>query len=120
MNNLLKNITRKLSFVLTALLIINYVSAQNYTQQQQPFTGVIGKTLADSKEAWTAPVKAPKGAPNVIWILLDDVGYGASATFGGVIRTPYFDTLASQGLRYTNFHTAGICAPTRGGLVNGA
>jgi arylsulfatase A-like enzyme len=119
MKNLSKNIKRKSGFVLIALLIINYVSAQNYTQQQQPFTGVVGKTLADSKEAWTAPIKAPKGAPNVVLIILDDVGFGASSTFGGVIRTPNFDTLASLGLRYTNFHTAAICAPTRAALLTG-
>ena len=93
--------------------------AQNITQQQQPFQGVIGKTLAESKEAWTPPIKAPKGAPNVIWILLDDVGFGASSTFGGVIRTPTFDRLANNGLRYTNFHTTAICAPTRAALLTG-
>jgi arylsulfatase A-like enzyme len=111
----------KLSYLLAGLLIVNYASAQNFTQQQQPFTGTVGKTLADSKESWTTNtnIKAPKGAPNVIWILLDDVGYGASSTFGGVIRTPNFDSLAGKGLRYTNFHTAGICAPTRSSLLTG-
>ena len=89
------NIKKLPAFALTAMFLINYASAQNYTQQSQPFKGVIGKTIADSKESWTPPIKAPKGAPNVIWILLDDVGYGASATFGGVIKTPYFDTLAA-------------------------
>ncbi|MDB4921515.1 arylsulfatase [Mucilaginibacter sp.] len=109
----------KLSYLLAGLLIANYASAQNFTQQQQPFTGTVGKTLADSKESWTPNIKAPKGAPNVVWILLDDVGYGASSTFGGVIRTPNFDSLAGKGLRYTNFHTAGICAPTRSSLLTG-
>jgi arylsulfatase A-like enzyme len=103
----------------TGVLAFSYTHAQNYIQQQQPFTGVVGKTTADSKEAWTSNIKAPKGAPNVIWILLDDVGFGASSTFGGVISTPNFDTLANQGLRYTNFHTAGICAPTRAALLTG-
>ncbi len=119
MKNSTKNIKRTLGITFAALFIGYGASAQNYTQQQQPFNGVVGKTLADSKEAWTAPVKPPKGAPNVIWILLDDVGFGASSTFGGVIRTPYFDTLANGGLRYTNFHTAGICAPTRAALLTG-
>lgn len=111
----------KLSYLVAGLLMVNYASAQNFTQQQQPFTGTVGKTLADSKESWTTStnIKAPKGAPNVIWILLDDVGYGASSTFGGVIRTPNFDSLAGKGLRYTNFHTAGICAPTRSSLLTG-
>jgi len=94
-------------------------TAQNITQQQQPFAGTVGKTLAESKEVWTDPVKAPAGAPNVVWVLLDDVGFGATSTFGGVIRTPTFDSLANNGLRYTNFHTAAICAPTRAALLTG-
>jgi arylsulfatase A-like enzyme len=92
------------------------LQAQN---SAQPYQGVVGKTLADSKEWWPEPVKTPKGAPNVIWIILDDVGFGASGTFGGLISTPNFDTLAASGLRYTNFHTAGICAPTRAALLTG-
>jgi len=102
-----------------ALALSTQVQAQNFTQQQQPFKGTVGRTLAESKEDWTGPIKAPKGAPNVVWIILDDVGFGASSTFGGVIRTPTFDSLASQGLRYSNFHTAAICAPTRAGLLTG-
>ena len=84
-----------------------------------PYQGVIGKTLADSKEWWAPVAKAPAGAPNIIWILLDDVGYGAAGAFGGVIRTPTLDSLANNGLRYTNFHTAAICAPTRSALLTG-
>jgi len=95
------------------------VYAQNITQQQEPFKGVIGKEFSDSKEVWTKPVRAPKGAPNVVWILLDDVGFGASSTFGGLIPTPTFDSLANNGLRYTNFHTTAICAPTRAALLTG-
>ena len=87
--------------------------------QSPEFKGVIGNTLKDSKEYWPAPVKAPKGAPNVVWILLDDVGFGASSTFGGQIKTPTFDSLANNGLRYTNFHTCAICAPTRAALLTG-
>lgn len=93
--------------------------AQNITQQQEAFKGVIGKTLAESKESWTKPVAAPKGAPNVVWILLDDVGFGATSTLGGIINTPTFDTLANEGLKYTNFHTTAICAPTRSALLTG-
>ncbi|MBB5637223.1 arylsulfatase [Pedobacter cryoconitis] len=93
--------------------------SQNITQQQEPFKGVIGKTLAESKESWTKPVTAPKGAPNVLWVLLDDVGFGATSTLGGVISTPTFDTLANEGLKYTNFHTTAICAPTRSALLTG-
>lgn len=115
----MKNTKIKYALAIAGLFGLNYSYAQSFEQQQQPFKGTIGKTLSGSKEAWTTNAKAPKGAPNVIWILLDDVGFGASSTFGGVISTPNFDTLANQGLRYTNFHTAGICAPTRAALLTG-
>ena len=58
-----------------------------HAQAAQPYQGVIGRTLAESKEWWPEPVKAPAGAPNVVWILIDDVGYGAAGTFGGPIQT---------------------------------
>jgi arylsulfatase A-like enzyme len=90
-----------------------------HAQAAQPYQGVVGRTLAESKEWWPEPVKAPAGAPNVVWILLDDVGFGATATFGGLIQTPTFDVLAANGLRYTNFHTTAICAPTRSALLTG-
>lgn len=80
---------------------------------------VIGKTYGESTEG-TAPVlPVAKGAPNVIWILLDDVGYGASSAFGGEVQTPNIERLANQGLRYTNFHTTAVCAPTRAALLTG-
>jgi arylsulfatase len=104
------------------ILIISLLAAQlGFAQDNQntEFKGVVGKTLADSKEYWPEPVKAPKGAPNVVWILLDDVGFGASSAFGGLIDTPTFDALANNGLRYTNFHTTAICAPTRAALLTG-
>lgn len=112
-NNLL------LSILLAGGIAGGSAYAQNITQQHEPFKGVVGKTLAESKEAWVDPVKAPAGAPNVVWVLLDDVGFGATSTFGGVINTPVFDSLANNGLRYTNFHTAAICAPTRAALLTG-
>lgn len=113
-----KILTAATSGLILSLTVVS-VQAQNITQQQQPFQGTIGKTLADSKEAWTDQIKAPKGAPNVLWILIDDVGFGATSTFGGVISTPTFDSLAANGLRYTNFHTTAICAPTRAALLTG-
>jgi arylsulfatase len=66
-----------------------------------------------------APLRPPPGAPNVLLVLLDDVGFGAPSTFGGPCRTPTFDRLAAQGLRYTRFHTTGICSPTRQALLTG-
>ncbi|NDA62139.1 MAG: arylsulfatase, partial [Chitinophagia bacterium] len=61
----------------------------------------------------------PVGAPNIIIILLDDVGFGTSATFGGLAQTPTFDRLAKRGLRFTNFHTTALCAPSRAALLTG-
>lgn len=64
-------------------------------------------------------VTAPQGAPNVIIILIDDLGFGATSTFGGPIPTPTLDTLAKSGLRYNNFHTTALCSPTRVALKCG-
>ena len=63
--------------------------------------------------------QAPKGAPNVLLILLDDVGFGSASTFGGAAVTPTMDGLARDGLRYNRFHTAAICSPTRSSLLTG-
>ncbi len=108
-----------LNALTSSLLLAAGASLPLYAQTAQPYQGVVGRTLAESKEWWPEPVKAPAGAPNVVWILLDDVGYGAAGTFGGLIHTPTFDTLAENGLRYTNFHTTAICAPTRSALLTG-
>ena len=58
-------------------------------------------------------VEAPEGAPNVVIILIDDIGFGGPSTFGGPIQTPTLDRLAAEGLRYNNFHTTALCSPTR-------
>lgn len=86
---------------------------------QPPFEGKIGLTSADSVKDFPAEVTAPKGAPNVLIILTDDVGFGASSTFGGPIPTPTFDRLAKSGLRYNQFHTTALCSPTRAALITG-
>jgi arylsulfatase A-like enzyme len=64
-------------------------------------------------------LRPPKGAPNVLVILIDDVGFGASSAFGGPCETPNFEKLASGGLRYNRFHTTALCAPTRRALLTG-
>src|SRR6202035_4799261 len=71
------------------------------------------------KPAWPAGVVPPKGAPNILLILTDDVGFGAPSTFGGVIPTPALDRIAANGLRYTNFHSTALCSPTRAALITG-
>src|SRR5580704_3937418 len=113
------NEKRILNVLTSVLILILGVGPALNAQDAQPYQGTIGRTLAESKEWWPEPVKAPAGAPNVVWILLDDVGFGATAPFGGIINTPTFDTLAANGLRYTNFHTTANCAPTRSALLTG-
>ena len=85
-----------------------------------PFPGKIGKTVPESQTAYPQhnPV-AQNGAPNVVWVLLDDVGFGATSAFGGLIETPTFDYLAQNGLRFNNFHTTSISAPTRAAMLTG-
>src|ERR1700723_4715163 len=72
---------------------------------QPPFKGHIGRTVEESTKDFPQEVKAPNGAPNVLLILTDDVGFGASSTFGGPVPTPAFDKLPKNGLRSTQFHT---------------
>jgi arylsulfatase len=83
------------------------------------FTGKVGETYKDSTPSYPQPVKAPKGSPNVLLILLDDVGFGMCSTFGGPVPTPNMDRLANNGLKYTRFHTTALCSPTRGALLAG-
>ncbi|MBJ3777367.1 sulfatase-like hydrolase/transferase [Acuticoccus mangrovi] len=84
-----------------------------------PFEGTIGETYQESQPDWQEPVAAPEGAPNIIVILLDDVGFGQTSTFGGLIPTPALDRLAEEGLRFTRFHTTAICGPSRAALLTG-
>ena len=73
----------------------------------------------EAQRTWPRPPKAPAGAPNVVLILVDDVGFGATSTFGGPIPTPTFDKLAAAGLRYNSFHVNSLCSPTRAALLTG-
>ena len=83
------------------------------------FGGVIRQKASDSQAWWAPRVVPPKGAPNVLLIMLDDSGYGAPSTFGGVVPTPALDRIAKSGLRYTNFHSTSLCSPTRAALITG-
>jgi arylsulfatase A-like enzyme len=85
----------------------------------QPFRGQIELNAAQSKPAWPMRVVPPKGAPNILLIMTDDVGFSAPSTFGGVIPTPALDRIAKAGLRYTNFHSTSLCSPTRAALITG-
>jgi arylsulfatase A-like enzyme len=88
-------------------------------QPEPPFSGTIGRTAKESKPDFPRGVEAPKGAPNVLLIMTDDVGFGATSTFGGPIQTPTFQHLADSGLRYNSYHTTALCSPTRAALITG-
>jgi arylsulfatase len=83
------------------------------------FEGTIGRTYDDSTPWWPPLETAPEGAPNVVLILLDDVGYAQFGCYGSDIETPTFDRLATGGRRYANFHTTALCSPTRACLLTG-
>jgi arylsulfatase len=85
----------------------------------QPFRGTINLRAKDSKSDFPQPAKAPAGAPNILLVLLDDVGYGATSTFGGPCQTPTLTKLAENGLKYNHFHTTALCSPTRAALITG-
>lgn len=77
------------------------------------FGGFIKQNAAQSKPWWPPQVAPSKGAPNILLIMTDDVGFGAPSTFGGVIPTPALDRIARDGLRYTNFHSTAFTDPSR-------
>jgi arylsulfatase A-like enzyme len=85
----------------------------------QPFTGQIEPNAAQSTPAWPMLVAPQKGAPNILLIMTDDVGFSAPSTFGGVIPAPTLDRIAAMGLRYDRFHTTSLCSPTRAALLTG-
>ena len=83
------------------------------------FAGKMGKTLAQSQPHWDPPVRAKAGSPNVIIILLDDLGFSDFGCFGGEIETPHIDRLAEQGLRFTGYTTVPMCTPARAAMLTG-
>jgi arylsulfatase A-like enzyme len=85
----------------------------------QPFRGEITPNAVGSKPYWPELVVPPEGAPNILLIMIDDEGFSAPSTFGGVIPTPAMDRIADAGLRYTAFHTTALCSPTRAALLTG-
>lgn len=83
------------------------------------FPGVVGRTIEESVPAWPRPIRAKQGAPNVLFIVLDDTGYGQLGCYGSPIRTPNLDRLAANGLRYSNMHTTALCSPSRSCIMTG-
>ncbi len=116
-----------LILVIVAAVLAGPVAAQSVPDDGSilpfppaPMAGVTGPTLATSTMIWPAPRQhLREDAPNILIILLDDVGFGVSETFGGEVHTPTLDRLATAGISYTQFHTTAICSPTRASLLTG-
>src|SRR5688572_486255 len=131
----------QLSFMLIALCFLVACSDQ---KQESSATAAAAATTSDEMDRTSLPIKepsrqsyteldaanvkaptdrfdvrAPKGAPNVVVILIDDIGFGAAAAFGGPINMPTLDKLAATGLKYNRFHTTALCSPTRMALLTG-
>jgi len=85
----------------------------------EAFEGALEPREADSTKVAARPISAPAGAPNILLVMTDDVGFGTVSTFGGAIPTPHLDQLAERGLRFNSVHTTGICSPTRAALLTG-
>src|SRR5947207_2357257 len=87
----------------------------------ETFKGTINVDIRDSVPDWAPfePPRAPEGAPSVVYIVLDDVGYSALGCYGGPVQTPNIDRIASRGIRYTQWHTTALCSPTRSCLLTG-
>lgn len=83
------------------------------------FPGVIGRTFDQSEPAWAEPLRAKEGAPNVLFIVLDDTGFGQLGCYGSPVQTPNLDSLAAGGLRYNNMHTTSLCSPSRSCIITG-
>ncbi len=115
----IKTMLAALGLVLGVALGLPAAAQEVLPHAPQPFKGKIARTASESTPDFPKPTTAPKGAPNVLLIMTDDVGFAASSTFGGAIPTPTFDKLAKAGLRYNTFHTTALCSPTRSALITG-
>ncbi len=105
---------------LLSLAAVPAVAQDVLPRPEAPLQSYVGRTPAESAPPqWPKYPEAPKGAPNVIVIMTDDVGFGASSTFGGPIPTAAFDGLAKTGLKYNEFHVTALCSPTRAALMTG-
>jgi len=89
------------------------------TENKNQFSGRIGRTYRESSPSWSQPVRPRDGAPNVVFIVLDDVGFSDLGCYGAEINTPHMNKLATDGLRYNNFHVTAMCSPTRAALLTG-
>jgi arylsulfatase len=117
-------VRRKINFLVIVASSLIYLSAHAQSNSSLPrpepaFKGKIERTVEKSIPDFPKEVQAPLGAPNILLIITDDVGFGGSSTFGGPIPTPTLDQLAQNGLRFNQFHTTALCSPTRAALITG-
>src|SRR3954454_17696847 len=89
------------------------------SQNENVLSGFIGRTFHDSRPWWPQEPTAPAGAPNIVFIVLDDVGFADLGCYGSEIATPHMNELAAGGVRYSNFHVTSMCSPTRACLLTG-
>lgn len=97
--------------------LIQWNPASGFAEPE--FGGKIGRSYEESEEWWADPVRPQEDAPNILILLLDDVGFAQIGSFGGLIETPNIDKLAKNGLRFNNFHTTALCSPSRATLMAG-
>ncbi|MDF5739811.1 MULTISPECIES: arylsulfatase [unclassified Nostoc] len=122
--NLFPEIAKAIALSLLITLLMVNSPALAATSKVLPFPppefkGKIGITYKDSEPDFPQPITAPAKAPNVLLVILDDVGFGQASTFGGPVETPNLTRLAERGLRYNQFHTTALCSPTRAALLTG-
>jgi arylsulfatase len=131
----MKNHLFKIGFLYLLTITIGCQKSENQKSTTAQTTGEIDRTILPIHHPTTEPitemdarnvekpdifqVKAPEGAPNIVIVMIDDIGFGATSTFGGSIQTPTFDRLASNGLKFNQFHTTALCSPTRASLLSG-
>ncbi|BAY60150.1 sulfatase [Calothrix brevissima NIES-22] len=122
--NLFPRIAKAIALSLLIVLLTINGPALAATSEVLPvplpeFKGKIGLTYKESQPDFPQPITAPANAPNVLLVILDDVGFGQASTFGGPVDTPNLTRLAETGLRYNQFHTTALCSPTRAALLTG-
>ena len=89
------------------------------TQTYPGFPGKIGRTREESEPHWNLPVRPPPGSPNIVIVLMDDMGWADVGCYGSEIATPNIDALAARGIRFTHYTTHPICSPARAALLTG-
>src|SRR5271169_2126080 len=114
-----KTLVVAIGFAVAAIFCRSALAQDMLPRPEQPFKGHIGTSVENSTLDFPQETKAPKGAPNVLLILTDDVGFAASSTFGGPIATPSLERLAQSCWRYTEFHTTALCSTTHAALLTG-